>query len=96
MSIEAGMDVEFEWSEQKAESNAQKHGVTFQEAATIFADPFLITFDDEAHSAIEDRFMSIGTSDQERILVVIHTDRADAIRIISARVATRREQRVYE
>lgn len=90
------MDLEFEWDENKAQANAQKHGVSFQEAATAFADPFLVTFDDEAHSDFEDRFISIGLSEQNRLLLVIHTDRNGVVRIISARVATRREQRVYE
>lgn len=89
------MDFQFEWDEVKAFSNKDKHGVTFEEATTVFQDPFLVTFLDEYQSDYEDRFISIGISERQRLLLVIHTDRGDAIRIISAREATRKERKTY-
>jgi hypothetical protein len=88
--------MEFEWDEDKAERNLKKHKVAFSEAATIFGDLLSVTFPDPDHSIAEDRFITIGTSDRDRVLVVSHTDRADRIRIISARKATRRERKTYE
>ena len=88
--------MDFEWDHRKAEYNVQKHGVSFAEAATIFYDPFSITFDDPDHSDHEDRFISIGTSVHGRLLMVAHTDRDDRIRIISARTLTPKERRLYE
>lgn len=90
------MDIQFEWDDVKAQANIIKHKVSFEEAATIFQDPFLITFFDDTHSDKEDRFISIGDSDQKRLLLVIHTEQEDAIRIISARSATRKERATYE
>ena len=90
------MDVQCEWDEKKARSNVAKHAITFAEAATIFLDPFLITFPDDFHSDIEERFISIGRSERQRILLVVHTDRGTAIRIISARKATAKERMTYE
>lgn len=91
------MDIQFEWDEVKALSNIEKHGVTFEEAVTAFQDPFLITFFDEYHSDYEDRFMSIGISERQRLLLVIHADRDNnSIRIISARRATKKERETYE
>lgn len=89
------MDVQFEWDDVKARSNASKHGVTFAEAITIFAEPFLLTFFDK-HAEYEDRFISIGESEQRRLLLVVHVDRNATIRIISARRATRKERDTYE
>lgn len=86
----------FEWDAVKAQKNADSHGVTFEEAVTIFYDPLLLTFFDAEHSDDEDRFQSIGTSDRNRILLVIHTDRGDSIRIISCRKATATERKTYE
>lgn len=86
----------FEWDDAKAASNFEKHGVTFGEAATVFADPFSATTADLGHSDDEDRFLTVGMSARNRILVVIHTDREGRTRIISAREATRREQKGYE
>jgi hypothetical protein len=94
--LEHPVDIQFEWDEVKAISNEEKHGVAFSEATTIFTDPFLITFLDEEHSDYEDRFISIGLSERQGLLLVVHTDRDTAIRIISARQVTRREQRIYE
>src|SRR5258708_5638972 len=88
--------LKFEWDGNKAAQNLQKHSVTFQEAATIFGDPFSLTFSDPDHSNAEDRFITIGSSHRNRLLVVAHTDRHDRIRIISAREATRREREIYE
>ena len=92
----ASMPLSFEWDEKKATSNSRKHGVSFAEAATVFADPFSLTIRDPAHSQEEDRFATLGTSHRGKLLVVVHTERGDNIRIISARPASRRERRTYE
>ena len=86
----------FEWDESKAASNISKHGVSFDEATTIFGDPLAITFPDPMHSAEEDRFLTFGRSSSGRFVVVAHTDRADRIRLISAREMTRKERSDYE
>ena len=86
----------FEWDLNKAASNLRKHQVSFNEAATIFGDFLSVTFLDPDHSSDEERYITIGLSHQNRVLVVSHTDRNDAIRIISARKATRSERRFYE
>jgi uncharacterized DUF497 family protein len=86
----------FEWDPNKAESNLRKHGISFQEAATVFGDDLGITVYDPDHSRDEDRFITIGWSDQRRLLMVSHTDREDSIRIISARELTPRERKDYE
>ncbi|HEY3319413.1 MAG TPA: BrnT family toxin [Planctomycetota bacterium] len=88
--------MEFQWDGDKAARNVAKHGVGFTEAATIFGDPLALTFGDPDHSEDEDRFLTFGCSSTGRLLVVSHTDREEATRIISARVATRRERRIYE
>jgi uncharacterized protein len=88
--------MDFEWDDQKAEYNVQKHGVAFPEAATVFSDPLVITFADPDHSHDEDRFIVIGTSAEGRLLMVAHTDRGDRIRIISARTLKPKERRLYE
>jgi len=90
------MDTEFEWDPAKAESNYQKHGVSFAEAATVFFDPISITVPDPLHSVDENRFVITGLSYQQRHLVVVHADRGDRIRIISARLATASERNKYE
>jgi len=90
------MNNEFEWDPEKAISNFEKHGVTFEEAASVFFDPLSITINDPKHSIRESRFIIIGHSILRRILVVIHTDRSDKIRIISGRPATTSEKRNYE
>lgn len=91
------MSLRFSWDPRKAESNRRKHGVTFAEAATAFGDPHSITIPDPDHSLEEDRFILIGQSSRPRLLVVVHLELAEgAIRLISARPATRRERRVYE
>ena len=86
----------FEWDSNKAASNLVKHGIRFEEAATVFGDALSITISDSAHSQTEARVVILGRSHRERLLVVIHTERGDSIRIISARLASRRERKDYE
>lgn len=88
--------MEFEWDVEKAEANLKKHGVSFQEAATVFGDPLAITYFDPDHSQDEDRFITFGHSSDGRLLVISHTDRDERTRIISARPATRKERKQYE
>jgi len=90
------MGLAFEWDKNKASVNKRKHGVTFEEASTVFADPLAITIYDLVHSDEEDRYIILGQSQRQRLLVVAFTDRDDRIRIICARVATRGERRDYE
>ncbi|GJQ34144.1 MAG: hypothetical protein JETCAE01_01540 [Anaerolineaceae bacterium] len=89
-------DTEFEWDDEKAECNLKKHGVSFDEAATIFNDPNIATILDPDHSEHEERFVSIGSSVIARLLTVIHTFRKTRIRLISARKATKAEKKRYE
>ena len=91
-----GMDTEFEWDPNKAESNLLKHGVSFAEAATVFFDPLSITVPDPLHSGDENRFVITGLSYERRHLVVVHADRGARIRIISARLATPGERKKHE
>lgn len=86
----------FEWDRDKAVSNCNKHGVPFDEAVTVFYDPLAATFGDPDHSVEEDRLITLGYSGQGRLLVVCHTERSGAIRIISARRATVRERKRHE
>jgi uncharacterized DUF497 family protein len=86
----------FEWDTNKAASNLVKHDVGFAEAATVFGDADSITISDPEHSQTEQRFVIIGHSHQRRLLVVVHTERGDNIRIISARLTSRRERKYYE
>jgi uncharacterized DUF497 family protein len=88
--------MEFEWDDDKAALNEKKHGVSFIEAETVFADPLALTGFDPDHSEDEDRYITMGTSLEGRLLVISHTDREDRVRIISAREATRRERKDYE
>jgi len=90
------MNVTVEWHPVKARTNRRKHGVTFEEAATVFTDPLSSTIPDPLHSEEEERFVIIGQSIQRRLLVVVHTDRGDNIRIINARVANAHERKTYE
>jgi uncharacterized DUF497 family protein len=85
-----------EWDPRKATTNLRKHGVDFHEAASVLDDPLSTTFPDPDHSLEEARFLTIGASPSGRILVVAHTDRGDAVRLISARRATPRERTFYE
>ena len=90
------MGLNFEWDERKAISNRRKHGVSFDEAASAFGDPFSITIPDPDHSGDEDRFVLIGESVHGRLVVVVHTERGDDLRLISARLARPSERRTYE
>ena len=91
------MPLIFEWDNAKAKRNIAKHRVAFEEASTVFGDSLSITIDDPMHSSPDERrFITIGSSYRGKILVVAHCDRADSIRIISARFATRKERKAYE
>lgn len=90
------MGLLFEWDSEKAKRNFRKHGVSFDEASSIFADAYSVTIDDPLHSAQEARLVTTGHSVKHRLLVVVHADRSNRIRIISARMATRYERETYE
>jgi len=81
------MPLTFEWDLRKARSNLAKHGVGFEEASTVFGDPLSLTIPDPEHSKIENRFVTMGSAFTGKLLVVVHTDRGDNIRVISARPA---------
>ncbi len=89
------MEHRFEWDDEKARTNLNKHDVDFNEASTIFDDPMFITFLDEEHSVDEERYITIGLSNKQRLLMVAHTDRGGKIRIISPRKATKNEENFY-
>ena len=95
-SQSGGIGLQFEWDDDKAASNLEKHGVSFEEAATVFRDPFALIFDDEAHSIDEQREIIIGHSTRNRLLLVCFTERGDKLRLFSARPATRKELQDYE
>jgi len=86
----------FEWDEEKAAANLAKHGVSFEEASTVFADPLYVDFYDPDHSSEEHRYIIIGLSRQGRLLLVSHTERDEVTRLISAREVTRSEREAYE
>jgi uncharacterized DUF497 family protein len=86
----------FEWDSRKARTNLAKHGVSFEEAATVLGDPLSLTIPDPEHSLTERRHITLGRAFNSKLLVVVHTDRDDNIRVISARRASRRERRFYE
>ncbi len=88
--------MQFVWNSDKANANLRKHRVSFNEASTVFSDRLSVTFPDPQHSYGEERYVIIGLSSAGRVLIVAHTDRADQVRIISAREATRNERRFYE
>jgi hypothetical protein len=88
--------LKFEWDKAKAEANLRKHGISFEEAASVFGDPMALTFEDPDHSIGEQRWITFGISQVGRLLVVAHTGRRRANRIISARKVTRRERGIYE
>lgn len=90
------MGLQFEWNPEKAASNFKKHEVAFEEAATVFDDPAFITLLDEAHSLTEGRYLTIGLSANNRLLLIAHTEREGQIRLISARKATKNERQFYE
>jgi uncharacterized DUF497 family protein len=87
---------DIEWDPEKAEKNFLKHDVNFDEASSIFDDPMFITFLDEEHSSDEERYITIGLSNKGRLLLVAHAERNDRIRIISARKATKNEEKFYQ
>ena len=87
--------MQFEWDESKARANLTKHGVSFEEAVTVFGDPVSATIADPDHSRGEDRFITMGLSAGGNTVVVVHTNRGDTVRIISARQATTGERRAY-
>ncbi len=86
----------FEWDPVKARKNLRKHGVTFEDASSVFYDLLAMTGADPDHSEEEERMVTFGLSSSGQLLVVAHTERSDAIRIISARVATKQERKIYE
>ena len=86
----------FEWHSAKAAKNLRKHGVSFEEASSVFYDPLAVTGADPDHSEAEERLITFGMSSAGRLLVVSHTERGEAIRIINARIATQTERRIYE
>ena len=88
--------MEFEWDARKAARNLATHGVSFQEAATVFGDRLAITYFDPDHSDAEDRFLTFGHTSAGQLIVVSHADREERTRIISARPVTRRERKTYE
>jgi uncharacterized DUF497 family protein len=88
--------LQFEWNPRKARENQQKHRIGFWEAATVVGDSLAVTILDPDHSEGEERFVTVGYSLRQRLLVVVHTDRRDVVRLISARRATKRERVMYE
>ena len=88
--------IAFEWDSRKASSNIRKHGVSFEEATSVFGDTLSVTVPDPDHSGDEERFVVLGMSAGRKVLVVVHTVRGAGIRLISARPATRAETRTYE
>ena len=90
------MSLRFTWDPARAAANLRKHGASFVEASTAFADPLSITIADPDHSVSEEHFVLVGRSDRDRLLIVAHVERGDLIRIINARLATRRERKTYE
>lgn len=90
------MRFRFEWDPRKGAANLAKHGVSFEEAASVFNDPLAYTFADPDHSVGEVRQLTFGVSNSGRLLAVISTERGDVLRIVSARKATRHERGIYE
>jgi len=88
--------VQFEWDPEKAKRNVKKHGVSFEEGVTVFYDPLSATFDDPDHSVGEHRYITIGLSSRDRLLVIAHAERGEILRIISARPATAHERKRHE
>lgn len=86
----------FEWDGLKATANLAKHDVSFEEASSVFGDPLATTVPDVEHSSNEERFLTTALTNRQRVVIVWHTDRGDAIRIIGAREATNRERSTYE
>ncbi len=90
------MGLTFEWDEKKAAANLRKHSVSFEEAASAFGDPLSLTIPDPEHSEDEERWVLLGMTERHRLVVVAHTEQADTVRLISARLATPAERHDYE
>ena len=90
------MRLSFEWDEEKAKANLKKHRVDFDEATTVFNDPFSVTIHDPDHSAEEQRYIDIGSSGKDRVLIVVYTERGSKIRIVNCRKAAPSERKFYE
>ena len=91
------MALDFEWDNNKAKSNLRKHKITFEEASTVFGDALALTIPDPLSTRLEEeRFITVGISYRQNLLIVVHCDREEKIRIISARKATKREKKEYE
>jgi uncharacterized protein len=90
------MYINFEWDEDKSKLNLKKHNVSFEEAISVFNDNLSLTIEDNEHSIYETRFIDIGISNKNRLLVVSYTERENKIRIISCRLATKKERKIYE
>jgi hypothetical protein len=88
--------VQFEWHTEKAQENLIKHGISFDDAATVFGDPLAVTIDDPDHSQEEQRLLTTGLSQRQRLIIVAHTDRDGRVRIISVRDVTPAERKQYE
>jgi hypothetical protein len=88
--------LKFEWDNNKALANERKHGVSFAEASTVLSDFFSVTIPDPLHPMSEERFISVGLSENQRLLVVVHTNSGSVVRLISARIATAHERKRYE
>ncbi|MCA2621906.1 MULTISPECIES: BrnT family toxin [unclassified Microcystis] len=88
--------MQFDWDKNKAARNLSKHGVSFEEAKTVFDDPLYVDFYDPDHSESEERYLIVGESDRGRLLIVSYTEREDSVRLISAREVTRTEREAYE
>lgn len=86
----------YEWDDDKAKLNAEKHGVSFEDAATVFGDPLYVEFYDPDHSTDENRYLIVGRSTEGRLLIVSYTERENSVRLISARELTPAERRAYE
>ena len=86
----------FEWDPNKAKENLETHGISFDEASTVFRDVLSLVIHDPLHSEEEDRFVLIGSSHRNRLLVIVHTERSNNIRLISARKASKKERKQYE
>ena len=95
-AIAYNLIMDFEWDKSKAAANLSKHSVSFEEAKTIFNDPLYVDFYDPDHSDNEDRYLIVGRSNQDRLLIASYTERDNSIRLISARVVTRSEREAYE
>ena len=90
------MGLTFEWDDKKAAANLRKHGVSFEEAASAFGDPLSLTIPDPEHSEAEERCVLLGMTERRRLVVVVHTEQADTVRLMSARLPTPAERRDYE